>query len=140
MAESAGCVRDWCITRFEHGSRARQGKRGAPFGAAQHDRGRRLILFECCAHAAWCFFDVSVFRGASRRSSGAPPAALQTQYTFNKYVTLRTMGVDGAQESARMQASPITSDEPGPIDAFVHVPTSDVSFEREEESVGQSVG
>ena len=113
----------------------------ALWAAQQHDRGRRVNLFQCCAHAVWCFFDVSVFRGGwldGRR--GLLLAALQAQYTFNKYVTLWTMGVDGAQESARMQASPITSDEPGPIDAFVHVPTSDVSFEREEESVGQSVG
>jgi len=32
----------------------------ALWAAQQHGRGRRVNLFQCSAHAVWCFFDVSV--------------------------------------------------------------------------------
>lgn len=60
----------------------------------RHAKGRRVNLLQCCAHSAWCFFEVLVIRGGwldGRR--GFVLAALQAQYAFNKYATLWTLGM-----------------------------------------------
>jgi (heptosyl)LPS beta-1,4-glucosyltransferase len=65
----------------------------------RHRLGRRVNLFQCCVHAAWCFFDVLILRSGwldGRR--GFVLAALQSQYTFNKYATLWAMEMDPSPE------------------------------------------
>ena len=65
----------------------------------KHRLGRRVNLFQCCVHAAWCFFDVLILRSGwldGRR--GFVLAALQSQYTFNKYATLWSMDIDSPPE------------------------------------------
>jgi glycosyltransferase involved in cell wall biosynthesis len=71
----------------------------------QRARGRRVNLLECFVHAAWCFVALTVFRGGwldGRR--GIVLAVLQSQYTFNKYVTLWTLQLTDAPVSAESDA------------------------------------
>lgn len=61
--------------------------------------GRRVNLFQCSAHAMWCFFDVLILRSGwldGRR--GFVLAVLQSQYTFDKYVTLWAMEIGKTAE------------------------------------------
>ena len=79
-----------------------------------HRLGRRVNLLQCCAHSAWCFFDVLILRNGwldGRR--GFVLAVLQSQYTFNKYITLWTLGKERASELGGTQVrSQETSDAP----------------------------
>jgi len=71
----------------------------------EYGRGRRVNLAQCYTHAACSLFNVLIVRSGwldGRR--GFVLAVLQAQYTFNKYMTLWTMGIDGPQESADSQA------------------------------------
>ena len=69
----------------------------ALWATQQHGRGRRVNLFQCCAHATWCFFEVLVIRrGCLDGRRGFVLAVLQAQYTFMKYVTLWTLGIDSS--------------------------------------------
>lgn len=75
------------------------------WAAQQHDQGRRVNLMQSLGHSAWAFLRVFVLKSGwldGRR--GFILAVLQSQYTFNKYVTLWSMHNAEASEAAASQA------------------------------------
>jgi hypothetical protein len=90
------------------------GEYAALWAKQRHGRGRRVNLIQCCAHATWSFFEVLVIRGGwldGRR--GFVLAVLQAQYTFTKYATLWSLGIES---SARV---PVPDESPSLQDARV---------------------
>jgi len=84
---------------------ARARKYSRLWAAQQYDRGRRVNLAHCLVHGAWSFVGVLIFRGGwldGRR--GFIMAALQSQYTFNKYATLWSKSLTGLPRPAEPQA------------------------------------
>lgn len=66
-----------------------------------YHRGRRANLWKCWVHTACAPFAELIFRrGLLDGRHGVVMALLQAQYTFDKYVTLWTMGLGEEAESA----------------------------------------
>jgi glycosyltransferase involved in cell wall biosynthesis len=113
----------------------------------RHRRGRRVNLFQCCVHSAWCFFDVLVLRnGWLDGRQGFVLAVLQSQYTFNKYVTLWSMGIEAAKEPVGLlhaieKVGPETTTTVTPIsgDASLRGANLDDSLEPDDVPVGRAV-
>jgi len=74
----------------------------------RHRRGKRAGLPSALAHGVWSFIEVYFLRrGVLDGWLGLTLAALQSQYTFNKYAALWSLGLERtpqAQESAAMGA------------------------------------
>ena len=78
----------------------------------RHRRGRRAGIASALAHGLWSFLEVYFFRrGVLDGRLGLTLALLQSQYTFNKYAALWTLGLEASSDGA---AQDLTRPDPAP--------------------------
>ena len=78
----------------------------------RHRRGERGGLGRAVAHGLWSFVEVYCFRlGVLDGRPGFTLALLQSQYTFNKYAALWTLGLEASSDGA---AQDLTRPDPAP--------------------------